>query len=254
MSVPMFHSQILTGMHTWTTNSQTIRASSNTSTGRYVREGVQVGIWSHESAVTRTPDGKTYVAYFSYNANEGPDRPVCKLCTDGSTNPKCKKNKSDSESELGAGGVRIENTDPTFMAHSVDGATTWSKPVRVQKGKVEMDSNMAGVITSNGSFVGMWRDHYPGGHHSTPHLVTATNWSDPDTYVFRNEDLLFGHGKNPGGLEDMFLWADARGHYHAVFHVMFDCDTCTGHAFSSDGISWTYTGTSTHSPRTTIAH
>ena len=223
-------------MHTWTTNSQTIRASSNTSTGLYVREGVQVGIWSHESAVTRTPDGKTYVAYFSYNAHEGPSRPVCKLCTDGSTNPKCKKMASN------VGKVRIENTDPTFMAHSLNGATEWSKPVLVQKGEVQMDSNMAGVIATNGSFLGMWRDHHPGGKHSTPHLVTASNWSDPDTYVFHHEDLLFGQGTNPGGLEDMFLWTDARGHYHAVFHVMFGCDTCTGHAFSADGLSWTYTG------------
>ena len=41
----------------------------------------------------------------------------------------------------------------------------------------------------------------------------------------------------------MFLWVDARGHFHAVFHQMYDCETCTAHAFSANGLNWTYTGT-----------
>ena len=41
----------------------------------------------------------------------------------------------------------------------------------------------------------------------------------------------------------MFLYADARGAYHALFHQMYQCDTCTAHAFSTDGTSWTYPGT-----------
>merc|ERR1719215_374734 len=105
----------------------------------------------------------------------------------------------------------------------------------------------------------MWRDHHPTGK-SVPHLVTASNWKDPTTYIFSMDDLLFGESSsdhnvsmtprrrrwpsnNPGGLEDMFLWVDARGHYHAVFHQMYDCDTCTAHAFSVDGLKWSYGGT-----------
>jgi hypothetical protein len=53
------------GMHTWTTNSQTVRASSATATGLYTREAVVVPIWSHESATTLGPNGE-YVAYFRY--------------------------------------------------------------------------------------------------------------------------------------------------------------------------------------------
>jgi len=89
---------------------------------------------------------------------------------------------------------------------------------------------------------------------SVPHLTTATNWKDPSTYKFTEADLLFGSSldsgtrrrrksSNPGGLEDMFLWVDKRGNYHAVFHQMYDCDTCTAHAYSSDGIKWHYSGT-----------
>ena len=41
----------------------------------------------------------------------------------------------------------------------------------------------------------------------------------------------------------MFLWRDANTHYHAVFHQQYDCDTCTAHAYSLDGIDWYYSGT-----------
>jgi HSP20 family molecular chaperone IbpA len=49
--------------------------------------------------------------------------------------------------------------------------------------KPMMDINAAPVIKPDGSLVGMWRDHHPSGKYSTPHLFTASNWSDPATYV-----------------------------------------------------------------------
>jgi len=248
------------GMHTWTTNSQTIRASSSTATGLYKREAVEFGIWSHEVVVTRGPAGE-YVAFFSYNPNPGSSRPVCQQCTDGSTNPKCKKTFF--------GKAFIENTDPTFTSWSATATGNWSEPVLVLGPSIvpkmtPMDTNMAVVIGKDGSLVGMWRDHHPTGK-SVPHLVTSANWKDPSTYKYSMDDLLFGKkqldsfdehsmvssrrrkgpspGKNPGGLEDMFLWVDARGHYHAIFHQMYECETCTAHAYSADGDVWAYTGT-----------
>ena len=41
----------------------------------------------------------------------------------------------------------------------------WSTPVLVMMAKPEMDINFAPIIKADGSLVGMWRDHYPGGHH-----------------------------------------------------------------------------------------
>ena len=134
----------------------------------------------------------------------------------------------------------IENTDPTYMSWTATATGNWSAPVLVLGPKVEMDTNMAAVIKADGSLVGQWRDHYPGGKHSTPHLVTAANWKDPATYKYSKEDLLFGKSKNPGAIEDMFMWVDGRGHYHCVYHQMYTCETCTAHAFSEDGIEWTY--------------
>eukprot|EP00937_MAST-01D_sp_MAST-1D-sp2_P006694 g6694.t1 len=191
------------GMHTWTTNSQTVRASSATGDGHYTREAVQFPIWSHESAVTRGPGGE-YVAFFSYNAAPGADRPVCHLCTDGSTAPACKKNEAGAPPRARAPPappLGIESTDPTYMSWAATARGNWSKPVLVLGPAVQMDTNMAAVILPNGSLTGMWRDHHPGGKHSTPHLVTAADWRDPATYRYATGDLLFGGaraGKEPG--------------------------------------------------------
>merc|ERR1719329_1427243 len=223
------------GMHSWTMNSHTILASSKDPLGLYKREQEIVPIWSHEVEVARAPTGE-YVAYFSY-ANYTGGWQICETCTDSTTDPKCPKRK-----DLGAGsGVSIESTDATYMSWAPRPHGPWSKPVLVQPGKVQMDSNFAGVIKEDGSFVGMWRDHHPGGHHSTPHPVTAANWKDPSTYKF-GSTVLFPAVDKKGGIEDMFIWVVARKNYHAIFHMMYDCDNCVGHAHSADGNSWTWTG------------
>ena len=44
--------------------------------------------------------------------------------------------------------------------------------------------------------------------------------------------------------EDPFVW-ESDGHFHALFHAMDPGDDqtyCGGHAFSEDGLSWTYSG------------
>jgi hypothetical protein len=178
----------------WTTNSQTIRASSKDPLGLYTREEVVIPIWSHEVVATRGPNGE-YIGYFSYNANEGPTRPVCKTCTDGSTDPTCKKKEANGGVDSFADGVGlgVEDTDPSYMSWSATATGNWSKPVEIKlPPQPAMDTNLACVIKADGSLVGMWRDHAPGGHHSTPHLITATDWKEPSTYKYSKADLLWG--------------------------------------------------------------
>ena len=190
-----------------------------------------------------------YVGFFSYNAYEGPARPVCRTCTDGSTDPKCTKLNRSRVAGASRGGLGIHDTDPSYMSWSATATGSWSEPVMVLGPDLIMDGNLACVIHRNGSLVGMWRDHQPGGKHSTPHLVTASAWKDPSTYKYEHEDVIFGNttGGNLGGIEDMFLWVDARGHYHSVFHCEGTrdgcCSKCTGHAFSRDGRAWHWGGT-----------
>ena len=49
------------------------------------------------------------------------------------------------------------------------------------------------------------------------------------------------------GVEDPFVYVDEDGVFHAVFHNQIENDDerlSGGHAFSVDGIAWTFTGTS----------
>lgn len=136
------------GMHTWTTNSQTIRASSPTATGSYVREEVQFPIWSHEVDVVLAPSGQ-YVAYFSHMPTG--KAPECTVCTDGSTSKACKKMDSSSRGSSSSGskvsGVDIEVSPPTFMSYSLttDPRGAWSVPELVLMPKPMMDINVAPV-------------------------------------------------------------------------------------------------------------
>lgn len=135
-------------MHTWTTNSQTIRASSPTATGSYVREEVQFPIWSHEVDVVLAPSGQ-YVAYFSHMPTG--KAPECTVCTDGSTSKACKKMDSSSRGSSSSGskvsGVDIEVSPPTFMSYSLttDPRGAWSVPELVLMPKPMMDINVAPV-------------------------------------------------------------------------------------------------------------
>jgi hypothetical protein len=53
---------------------------------------------------------------------------------------------------------------------------------------------------------------------------------------------IFSEKDVTGAIEDMFMWVDKRGNFHTVFHLMYGCGTCGSHAYSPDGIHWTYTG------------
>lgn len=225
------------GMHTWTTNSQTVRASSSKADGNYVREAVQFPIWSHEVDVVRAPTGQ-YVAYFSRMAQG--KAPPCTSCTDGTTDPACQKVPLQANGSLG-----IEVSPPTYMSYSLtaDPTGAWSEPVLVLLPHPMMDINAAPVILANGSVVGIWRDHNgsPKNSYSTPHPFSASNWSDPASYRWSSVPL-FSVEDVKGPIEDMFLYVDGRGHFHCLFHLMYDCKNCGSHAYSVDGLRWTYTG------------
>lgn len=86
-----------------------------------------------------------------------------------------------------------------------------------------------------------------GDHGITIHLVTATDWRSPATYTGRWGTSLFDNITVPdAGLEDPFVWVGRGGVFHAVFHNQIEKDDerlCGGHAFSEDGLNWTFTGT-----------
>jgi hypothetical protein len=73
-------------------------------------------------------------------------------------------------------------------------------------------------------------------------IAVAPSWQGPYTVTVGNEAV----NNEPLKQEDPFMWIDARGHYHALLHLMFDppgmgpCGFWAGgHMASVDGTKWT---------------
>jgi hypothetical protein len=69
-------------------------------------------------------------------------------------------------------------------------------------------------------------------------VITAPSWRGP--YTLHPKPIA--HGKP--SVEDPFLYRDARGRFHALFH-RFAHPNVSAHAFSADGLSWTFGDTTT---------
>lgn len=136
-----------------------------------------------------------------------------------------------------------------------------------------IDANFNGVIRNDGSFVGLWRtwqcvgdlvapwsDTLDGANPDTcfsvPHAINASDWEDSSTYQIeaqkRDLEWLFPeqYVASPTerlalGIEDPMVYVDNRSPpvYHAIFHEMFVPSDNVSHAYSTDGVQWTYTGT-----------
>lgn len=125
----------------------------------------------------------------------------------------------------------------------------WSKPellFAAEREETNMDTNLAVVILQNGSVVGIGRT---GGGPTgiIAHLVTAGHWKDPSSYTGRWRTMLFPNTTilPSSGVEDPFVYVDRAGIFHAVFHNQEEDDDeklCGGHAYSQDGLQWTFTG------------
>eukprot|EP00483_Globobulimina_turgida_P007211 UN07225 len=117
----------------------------------------------------------------------------------------------------------------------------WSEPAEVIEISGMDDPNLSGVILKNGSFVGLGRNWVSG--YSSVYVVTSENWKNGRQYKMIATSLfpqLVG-----GGAEDQFVYQDCDGNFHAIFNNQspnYGIYVCGGHAYSSNGIDWIYTG------------
>ena len=206
------------GIGSWLSNSEVVHATSTSPTGAFAVRGVVWPAWAHEPSVARAPTGEFVMLWTGLPY--GGRLPVnggstCTTCADGSSPPSCRTGRNWS--------VPL----PTWMSWTRDpnNSSSWAAPVLIPSVQPLIDTNMAGVILRNGSFVGLWRDNSgrdPGP--SALHRVTARDWRDATSYV---EDAAF----QMRGVEDPTVWADARGGLHVLTHA--GCDGV--HGFSADG-------------------
>ena len=224
------------GINSWTTNSHIIHAESASLDSPFVKTGEVWPAFAHEPNVVRAPTGE-YVAYFTSSSPGAPTPKPCTTCKDGKTPVTCPG---------GAAG-----NGPTYMSVSFKGpAGPWSSPsilFSAQANFTNMDTNLAVTINDDGSVIGIGRT---GGSPTgiIAHLVTASNWRDPASYKM-HEEMLFENTTlvDASGVEDPFVYVDKSGIFHAIFHSQIESDDerlCGGHAYSADGNSWHFTGTS----------
>ena len=202
----------------------------------YFKKSTLIETFSCTPQLIYAPDANEYVLYHTMNATVN-EVPPCKQCTDGSTSPQCNNqhlNGSYTEDTV------FRSIPADNLSNGYD-KNAWSEPQRL--GVLGPgDDNWAAVINNDSSLIGMMRKWYDNG--SWVHLVTATNWKDNTTYTLHNDSLLFPYLVHEQ-TEDMFLYKDCNGNYHALFHNMVPDDImvlCGAHAYSKDGINWQYGG------------
>ena len=191
----------------------------------YVEVDVIHPHFAHEPDTTIGPNGELVLYYIAANVSY----PECE-CKDGSTPPNsCNQSLIDFTQ---------------FMQYSENGNVNgpWTKEIIFGRNNPLDDPNLAGVITENGTFIGLARDWENG--YSSVYLVQSEDWKDGDKYKIDMNKQLFPQ-LNGGGTEDPFLYFDCDGNYHAIFNNQspsWIISVCGGHAFSKDGINWIYTG------------
>ena len=227
----------------WARNSKVVHATSSTPQGPYAYESEAFPVMTHEVDVKRGP-GNNWVAFLTAGVdNNGniaySDYGAPCICDTSTQQPTGNCNYGAS-------------TEPTVICTASSPYGPWSAPIVILKPDTLLDgidANFSAVVHDDSSLVGLWRT-YPSG--SQVHWVTATNYLDPSTYNWQEQETsLFPtpyDGFTSEGLEDMFVYYDEnRDVYHAIFHDMIAQGGASfydglGHAYSNDGINWTYTG------------
>eukprot|EP01061_Rhynchopus_euleeides_P015551 TRINITY_DN2650_c0_g1_i1.p1 TRINITY_DN2650_c0_g1~~TRINITY_DN2650_c0_g1_i1.p1 ORF type:complete len:474 (+),score=194.63 TRINITY_DN2650_c0_g1_i1:320-1741(+) len=218
------------GLNSWVVNSVLTHAQSTKGAdGPYEKKAVLSGAFSHEPNAMMGPNGEFAMFYSYYNYSV----PLCQ-CEDGSTPPGCDGPVLQVRQEVLAYSETPEGPFKTCVV--------WEDRAKNPPLTPTDDTNLAGVVLSNGSFIGMMR-HWDDGFGSVMHLVTAQDWKNCSGYTIQ-QALLFPQ-LPLAGAEDPFVYLDCKGRFHAIFHNKSpgNADAVVGaHAYSENGLDWIFAG------------
>eukprot|EP01084_Bolivina_argentea_P171025 296309_1 len=220
------------GVNSWTINSVVTHARSTKGyNSAYQRVDVIHQHFATEPDAIYGPNGEFVIYYATYDYGNFSE---CH-CVDGSTNKTCK---------IPNPALFVE-----YMEYSINGpGGPWSEPIVIFSNrsgtilKQTDDTNLAGIILKNHTFIGMFRVGHWNTDGSEVHLVVSNDWKNSDKYVI--DDTILFPQLVPIATEDPFLYRDCDGGYHAIFHNMSPTRIVHpgGHAFSVDGLNWIYAG------------
>ena len=266
----------------WGWNSTVALATSESAQGPYEKQFTLFGVMSHEAMLARAPTGEWVVYFTASEQENGLPRAGDagyeeeEVCRRSSYDQPCECPGDPDKGSKDPTWMSYTKTPLDYASWSTpekifDPGNDFTDLFPKGDKAESIDANFNGVINADGSFVGLWRtwqcteDLFPpwtdtlaGADEacfSVPHAVNALDWREPSTYEFeaqkRDLQWLFEeqYYVNPTprlalGIEDPMVYVDSRAPevYHAIFHEMFVPYDTVAHAYSEDGISWTYTG------------
>ena len=211
------------GLNTWRTNSQIVRFTAAAPGGPWARQEVVQPVFAHEPDVVRGPGGEWVMVWSAWPLPSASDR--CSNCSGGATAPGLPK---------GGCGPHSSHGFKQMMAVAPAPSGPW-RALELPQLSTAWDWNFALAVRGDGSAVGLiragmaWRAP-PGG------FANASAWQ-PVGGVPEGPQL-----PDNGNVEDPFVWLDAKGRAHALFHNMEPSTGavayCGVHAFSEGGEAW----------------
>mmetsp|Transcript_1750 Transcript_1750/g.2409 ORF Transcript_1750/g.2409 Transcript_1750/m.2409 type:complete len:445 (+) Transcript_1750:86-1420(+) len=247
----MFASEIThgCGLDDWTTNSQVIRARSQSPYGPYVKQQVILPTFSHDANVVLVEHTGEIVLFVTALLGVTPVN-----CTAG-------------ENEEGHP-IRTDTTNSTappkdtYMLWAPHPEGPWSEPVLVLNSTIwnedywaknhrfaHCDANLNGIIRKDNSFLGLWRRCETPDLLTIPHTLYASDWKNASTYQPSIEPLFVLTGSGAEDPSNIWTTVGKEGKiaYHAIFHdeqatrcMLGECPNVGRHAFSLDGKAWSY--------------
>ena len=205
-----------TGIVVWMSNSQIRHAVSDDPTGTFVASDISSPVWGHEPTAARAPTGE-YVVFFTASFDSVPCTGYeCPNGNDGNSILYDDEDKCLPDTQC-----YVFQDLMTYMIYSKDPAGPWSEPELVPTGDFgSSDTNLAPIILSDGSLIGLGRP---------PYMWRATAWNDTSTYTVEElADTVLG--------EDPFLYIDPYDEsiLHGLSHAG-GWDSRGGHVWSTDG-------------------
>ena len=226
------------GMKTWATNSIIRHAVSSAPAGPYIAQDTVMPPFSHNPTAVRAPDGTVLIYHIGCGTLNKGITP-CLDCTNGASGKSCKGTGeavacNTTTTNILYLNASTQSSDPTLKGpwNQLNAPFTPSPTM----GSPYQVDNPTVTFFQNGSLLMLGR----GGdlHHEAQSdgVITAQSWRGP--YIMHTK---VGDAQSPE-VEDPFVWQDKRGNFHALFHKFTDeHPNCGGHAFSTDGFTWTMT-------------
>lgn len=268
----MFASEILydCGLYYWTTNSQVIRAVSESPYGPYRKDQVIVPPFAHEPNVIRDPINGKWVLFVT--ALSGVQPRDCRVNSTTKTmtmhrtihnggrhdHTHPRSGNSHKVDMVFDGDNDVVPPKDTYMLWADHPEGPWSDPVMVLNSTIwntdywakynrtaKCDSNLNGIIRDDGSFVGLWRRCETPSLKTIPHVLTATSWNDPSTYRPHIDAPIFVVAGS-GAEDPSNVWTTVTSDmgpgqvaYHAIFHneeatrcMLGQCGATGRHAYT----------------------